>query len=407
MDSSRRGQAPYGFRWQGGELRVVAEEAGVRRAAAEFLLKRGSCAAAARELNAAGHRTRRGGEWSDVQVARILSCPSAIGRYEAGSQGGKDGPPSGGEAMECEPLLAPGTWDRVQAVLKKRAKGKKGRPDDGPGPILAGLVWCACGQRLRADGETGKFRCAECRAAIPFPDLEAIFAEDLFEVVSGIPALSASLGAPSKARQAREDLAFALSRHEAAKAKREGAERMLAEGSIRKERFREIHEPLESEIRLIESDIARLRGKTEGGQSLPDVGPGDWKRQWSAWPASRRRQIALAFAERITLREGEVEIAYLLPESSPKDADPIRQTSHPTNQAKIAGQPTYIRLPKPGGKCAVTGLSRAKLNELILPNARNNFAPPVASKSLRQKGAQRGIRLVLLESLLAHLSGKP
>ena len=65
----------------------------------------------------------------------------------------------------------------------------------------------------------------------------------------------------------------------------------------------------------------------------------------------------------------------------------------------------FHRLPK-GVTFADYEALRAKLNELILPNERNNFAPQVASTSLRQKGAQRGIRLVLLESLLSYLAGK-
>jgi hypothetical protein len=43
------------------------------------------------------------------------------------------------------------------------------------------------------------------------------------------------------------------------------------------------------------------------------------------------------------------------------------------------------------------------MNELILPNARNNHRPPVISKSLRQPHQARGVRLILLESLLAYL----
>ena len=70
------------------------------------------------------------------------------------------------------------------------------------------------------------------------------------------------------------------------------------------------------------------------------------------------------------------------------------------------GGPVYIRLPKPGEKCPITGLSRGKLNELILPNERNHFSPPVASKSLRKAGAQREVRLVLLESLMNYLAGR-
>ena len=109
------------------------------------------------------------------------------------------------------------------------------------------------------------------------------------------------------------------------------------------------------------------------------------------------------------LREDEVEITYLLSESSSEDANQPQQTNPPTNQPASGyqgGGPVYIRLPKPGEKCPITGLSRAKLNKRILPNERNHFNPPVASKSLRKAGAQKGVRLVLLESLMHYLSGK-
>ena len=65
--------------------------------------------------------------------------------------------------------------------------------------------------------------------------------------------------------------------------------------------------------------------------------------------------------------------------------------------------PEWIRLPKPGTLCAWTGLSRAKLNELILPNSANNFKPPVRSICLRKRGATRGTRLILRESLMDYL----
>ena len=75
----------------------------------------------------------------------------------------------------------------------------------------------------------------------------------------------------------------------------------------------------------------------------------------------------------------EVQIAYLLPEpSGSKETTEPQQLTSPTNQTQSAGGPVYIRLPKGREKCPITGLSRAKLNELILPNERNNFSPQVA-----------------------------
>ena len=65
-------------------------------------------------------------------------------------------------------------------------------------------------------------------------------------------------------------------------------------------------------------------------------------------------------------------------------------------------RPEFIRLPK-GGLCPYTGLSRSKLNQLILPCEQNEFKPPVKSVCLRQRGAIKGTRLIVLDSLLDYL----
>jgi hypothetical protein len=66
--------------------------------------------------------------------------------------------------------------------------------------------------------------------------------------------------------------------------------------------------------------------------------------------------------------------------------------------------PEWIRLPKVGSQCNWTGLSRSKLNELILPTKANRFTPAVKSICLRKEGAARGGRLVHLRSLLSYLA---
>lgn len=68
--------------------------------------------------------------------------------------------------------------------------------------------------------------------------------------------------------------------------------------------------------------------------------------------------------------------------------------------------PEFIRLPKPGQLCPWTGLSRSKMNELILPCPANGGKPPVKSVSLRKKGSLRGTRLVFYESLISYLKNK-
>jgi hypothetical protein len=68
--------------------------------------------------------------------------------------------------------------------------------------------------------------------------------------------------------------------------------------------------------------------------------------------------------------------------------------------------PEFIRLPKSGSQEPFTGLSRAKLNELVLPTKKNGFKPLVRSISLRKPGEKFGVRLVVLESLLSYLRSK-
>ena len=92
-------------------------------------------------------------------------------------------------------------------------------------------------------------------------------------------------------------------------------------------------------------------------------------------------------------------------------ADPAQFTVVPPAEATavyVAPRPVpeFIRLPKPGQLCPWTGLSRSKMNELILPCAANDGKPPVQSVSLRNKGSLRGTRLVVYESLISFLKTK-
>ncbi|HWB06079.1 MAG TPA: recombinase family protein [Verrucomicrobiales bacterium] len=391
MDSAKKGQAPYGFRWSAGRLALVEPEAAVRRRATDLYLTLGSMGAVARALNSERLPTRRGGEWSDKQVARILSCPSAIGQYEDPS----------GNVFECDAIIPKALWERVQGKSREVSRAPE---RERMGPLFAGLAWCRCGGALAQAGGSRNLACGGCGAVIAAADLEAIFAEDFHSVASSDPLLSSALAGPSAERERAGTVASLRARLNSALSERAAAERMLAESAITKRRFEELHVPLDREVRDLQ---ARISSAGEPPKAAEPPSLESWLSQWKSWPPSRRRSILEAFVARIEVAGGDIDISYLLPdspESSPKDAPELRHLTSPTNQTSEAG-PTYVRLPKPGQKCPHTGLSRAKLNELILPNERNNFSPPVASKSLRQKGAQRGIRLVLLESLMAHLSG--
>ena len=63
--------------------------------------------------------------------------------------------------------------------------------------------------------------------------------------------------------------------------------------------------------------------------------------------------------------------------------------------------PEFLRLPKSGTLCPVTGLTRSAINALIL-----GPRPAVRSVCLRRSGALRGIRLIPAAELLKYLYGQ-
>lgn len=62
-------------------------------------------------------------------------------------------------------------------------------------------------------------------------------------------------------------------------------------------------------------------------------------------------------------------------------------------QDKHTARPEFIRLPRPGERCPITGLSRPFLYELIKENQ-------IKTISLRQRNAARGVRLIVADSLI-------
>ncbi len=66
-------------------------------------------------------------------------------------------------------------------------------------------------------------------------------------------------------------------------------------------------------------------------------------------------------------------------------------------------KPEFLRLPKPGQHCRITGMKRGFLNLLILPCKENDFKPPVKSYVLRRRGNLKGVRLIDYDSLVGYI----
>ena len=83
------------------------------------------------------------------------------------------------------------------------------------------------------------------------------------------------------------------------------------------------------------------------------------------------------------------------------DATTIAPAAAPGQSAIL--RPEFLRLPRGGTLCPVSGLTRSYLNSLILPTDANRHRPPVKSCCLRQRGAKKGVRLISYDSLMEYL----
>ena len=83
-----------------------------------------------------------------------------------------------------------------------------------------------------------------------------------------------------------------------------------------------------------------------------------------------------------------------------------KDTNDTTNLPPDGRKPEFVSLPKSSEQEFYSSLRRSILNSLILANEANDFRPPVKSVSLRRPGAQKGKRLIHLQSLLDYLYGR-
>jgi hypothetical protein len=95
----------------------------------------------------------------------------------------------------------------------------------------------------------------------------------------------------------------------------------------------------------------------------------------------------------------------MLNQSSP--AQPAPHLSGPSRTSAVFSSADWLRLPRPGERCPISGLSRSGLVELVRPCERNGFRPPVEARHLRRKGTQRGVVLVSAASLRDYLATLP
>ena len=185
MGKSLGGQASFGYKWEGKELLINEQEAPVRKLLYDLFIKLKRKQSTAKELNKLGYRTRNGSPFTDTTISRLLRDPTAKGirraNYTKSLGDGKNWvikPKEDWIEVPCPAIVTEELWDECNTILDQQ---EKKRNPTGPRTtfLLAGYVYCDCGNKMYVFTQNPVYKCKTCKRKIRADDLDEIFHEQL------------------------------------------------------------------------------------------------------------------------------------------------------------------------------------------------------------------------------------
>lgn len=322
LGKSLGGAAPYGYRWNNKVLVVDEDEAPVRKLMFELFLEHRRKKTVARILTDRGYRTRTGANFSDTTIVRLLSDPIAKGQRRVNytkSTGDKkhwiEKPESEWVFTEVPAIVSEDLWDRCNAILDEQHR-KNRRPARKTQHLFAGFVVCHCGGKMYVPSNSPKYICQRCRNKIPVDDLEAIFEDQLRHFLFSETDIAAYLSEADQMLHEKSDLLSVLEEKQRKLAREmQKVYDLYMADEISKEGFGRVYKPLEERYRQVESEIPELQGEIDflriqhlsSEEIISDAR--DLQARWSGLSDEEKRQIVEIITDRITVYDGEIEIA--------------------------------------------------------------------------------------------------
>ena len=322
LGKSINGSAPYGYQWIDRKLVVKPEEAAIRRKAYELFLQFRRKGQVAREMNAAGYRTREGAIWRDTSILRILEEPSAKGMYvfntmrQTGSWRTEPKPESEWGKVPCEPIVSEFIWGQVNQIIEEQLKKWK-KPGKPPVHLFSGLAHCSCGSKMYVAANTPKYFCRKCRNKIPIADLEEIVREEL-HVFFGQPEKIASHLEEADRNLTEKSALLDTHRREIQKVRdtMHQTHQLFLDKHISGEGFRDLYGPAEERMKQLNAELPKLEAEVAflkvNKLSADDV-LHEASSQYEKWPSMRpadKRAIVETIIEKVTIGDGEIDITF-------------------------------------------------------------------------------------------------
>jgi site-specific DNA recombinase len=314
------GKAPFGYQWKDRKLIPDESEAPVRRLIYELYAEHRRKKTVASLLNERGYRARSGKKFSAKVLEDLIRDPTPMGQHRANYSTRRNGgrhemkPEDQWVYSPVEPIVSTDLWEACNRVLMSQ---KTGGSFPGPRPehIFGGKVRCACGAKMYARKQTGKYSCDKCNTKIPADDLEAIYHSQLTGFLFSDDEIAGHLSRSSEAIAERERL-LELRTADCARVQRD-IDRLYDlyfDGEIPKDGFGEKFRPLDERLNQIEAERLGLQveidvgkiGKINSDHTVSEARA--LHARWPELPLERKRAIVQDITDEIVIGKDEVHI---------------------------------------------------------------------------------------------------
>lgn len=316
------GQASFGYKWEGKELTIANQEAPVRKLLYEVFLRTKRKKATATELNNLGYRTRNGSLFTDTTIERLLKDPTAKGirraNYTKSLGEGKNWvtkPQSEWIEIPCPAIVDETLWNDCNMILEQQ---EKKRVKIGPRTVylLAGYVYCSCGNKMYVFSESPVYKCKKCRRKIDVQDIDDIYHEQLKSFLL-TDSDHTTLNSQTNAMIAEKESLLKTLRTEYDKLlkKTEQQMNMRMEGELSKEEFAKFYKPTEQQLRQIEAQLPELEGEIDflkiqylSSETVIQEAK-DLYNNWNDLPFEEKRSIVETITEKIVINVDTINIS--------------------------------------------------------------------------------------------------
>ena len=321
LGKSLGGEAPYGYRWENKELVLDKDEAPVRKLIHELFAQHQRKRTVAQILNEKGYRTRRGDNFSDTSIGRMLRDPIAKGMRRVNyteSTGDKKKwklkPKEDWVFIEVPRIITDELWETCNRILDDMIK-KDGKVRGKGIHLFSGIVECHCGNKMYMRSLSPKYVCHECGNKISPDDLEEIFHGQLENFLFSDTEIQGHLNL-EKQKLSEKEVLLESRQKEYLKLKQKVANvlELYNDGELSKEAFREHHSPLYEKQKQVELSIMELQGEIDAlkmhsldnSQVLYDAQ--NLHKQWNSFSKEDKKSIIQTITTSIIIGKEDIEI---------------------------------------------------------------------------------------------------